>query len=157
MQSHDNAFALLTPDAYMAKVDVAQAYRTVGVRPDHHRLPSSAWRDPASGALRLYVTTHACRLQARAKAPELFCRISAAVRAILAAHGHSASVGSVDDFLLIGTTEPLCRAALRALSALLASLAFEESLPKRCEPAQRQASFWASSTTRPLRAHTRLR
>jgi hypothetical protein len=137
MQSHDDAFALLTPGAYRAKkVDVAQAYRTVGVHPDHHHLLSFAWRDPASGALRFYGDT---RLPfGHAKAPELFCRISAAVRAILAAHGHGASVVFVDDFLLIGTTEPVCRAALRALSALLASLGFEESLPKRCEPAQRQ-------------------
>lgn len=136
MQSHDDAFALLTPGAYMAKVDVAQAYRTVGVHPDHHHLLSFDWRDPASGALRFYGDT---RLPfGHAKAPELFCRISAAVRAILAAHGHGASVVFVDDFLLIGTTEPVCRAALRALSALLASLGFEESLPKRCEPAQRQ-------------------
>ena len=136
MQSHEDAFAHLTPGAYMAKADIASAYRTVGVHPSHQHLLNFAWRDPATGVLRYY-TDHRLPF-GHAKAPELFCRISAAVRAMMAAMGYAATVVFVDDFFVIAADRPLCAAALAALAGLLAELGFEESLKKRLLPAQQQ-------------------
>jgi len=120
----------------MAKADIASAYRTVGVHPSHQHLLNFAWRDPATGVLRYY-TDHRLPF-GHAKAPELFCRISAAVRAMMAAMGYAATVVFVDDFFVIAADRPLCAAALAALAGLLAELGFEESLKKRLLPAQQQ-------------------
>ena len=44
MLSHEDASALLKPRAYMAKLDIASAFRTVGVRHDHWCLLGTKWR-----------------------------------------------------------------------------------------------------------------
>lgn len=136
MLSHEDAFALLTPGSYMAKLDIRKAYRTVGVRPSQWHLLSFAWTDHASGRTTYYIDT---RLPfGHAKAPEAFCRLAAAVRAIMAARGFSAIINYVDDFFVVDGTEAACQAAADALAADLISLGFEQNLPKYCPPATSQ-------------------
>jgi hypothetical protein len=88
MLSHEDAFALLKPGAFMAKLDIRKAYRAIGVRPSQWHLLSFAWEDPTTtGITTYYIDT---RLPfGHAKAPEAFCRIAAAVRAMMAAQGYN--------------------------------------------------------------------
>ena len=136
MLSHEDAFALLTPGSHMAKLDIRKAYRTVGVRSSQWHLLSFSWTDRASGHTSYYIDT---RLPfGHAKAPEAFCRLAAAVRAMMAAQGFPATVNYVDDFFVVQGPEAACQAAADALAALLTSLGFEQNLPKYCPPATSQ-------------------
>ena len=136
MLSHEDAFALLAPGAHMAKLDIRKAYRTVGVRPSQWHLLSFAWADRASGRTTYYIDT---RLPfGHAKAPEAFCRLAAAVRAMMAARGFSATVNYVDDFFVVQGPAADCQAAADALDSLLISLGFEQNLAKYCPPATSQ-------------------
>jgi hypothetical protein len=91
---------------------------------------------PRAGITTYYIDT---RLPfGHAKAPEAFCRIAAAVRAMMAAQGYQATVNYVADFSLVEGSVEECDAACHALACLLPSLGFEENLPKRCPPATQQ-------------------
>ena len=136
MMSHQDAFALLRPGSYMAKLDISKAYRTVGVRPSQWHLLAFCWKDPSTGHTEYYIDTR--WPFGHAKAPEVFCRISAAVRAMMAAAGFDATVVYVDDFLVVAGSQDACEAARAFLSQLLAELGFTENIPKRCAPAQTQ-------------------
>jgi len=136
MQSHEDAFALLSPGCFMAKTDIEAAYRTVGVHPSQHHLLSFAWRDLHTGVMRYFSDT---RLPfGHAKAPEIFCRLSAAVRAMMVTRGFDATVVFVDDFFLVAGEPAACQAAQDELSRLLRSLGFSESFKKRLSPSQCQ-------------------
>jgi len=116
----------------MAKVDVKSAFRTVGVHPTHWTLLGFK-TGRASGA-QYYVDT---RFPFGLKnSPEIFCRISTAVRAMMAARGYTTTVVYVDDFLIIAETEQQCQTALDALLALLADLGFTVSDKKTVRPTQ---------------------
>ena len=127
MLSHEDAYALLTPRAYMAKLDIASAFRTVGVRPDHWCLLGIKWR--IKGTVCYILNT---RLPfGLSNSPEIFCRLTAAVRAMMAAAGFTATFVYVDDFFVVEGTKEACTAAQEALSLLLPALGFTEKLSKR--------------------------
>lgn len=136
MMGLEDAYALLRPHCYMAKVDVSSAFRTVGVRPDHWELLGFSWVSPprCRRRRRFFVDTRfpfglTC-------SPEIFCRISQAVRAMMAALGHWACVVYVDDFLVVGDSQSACQAALDALLRLLAELGFTVNPKKTVLPSQ---------------------
>ena len=151
MLSHEDAFALLRPGAHMAKLDIRKAYRAIGVRPEQWHLLAFAWQDPTTGVTTYYIDT---RLPfGHAKAPEAFCRIAAAVRAMMAAQGYQATINYVDDFFVVEGTAEECELASQALSRLLPSLGFEENLPKRCPPATQQIFLGLLYNTAALGPH----
>jgi len=132
MMGHNDACALLTPKAFMAKLDIASAFRTVGVHPDHWELLGHKWL--LKGQIRFIINT---RLPfGLACSPEIFCRLTAAVRAMMAAAGFTATFIYVDDFFLVEGSHEACKKAQEALSALLPALGFTEKLSKRCGPSQ---------------------
>lgn len=134
MMGLEDAYALMRPRFFMAKVDISSAFRTVGVRPDHWELLGFSWRDP-EGRLRHFIDTRfpfglTC-------SPEIFCRLSQAVRAVMAARGFPACVVYVDDFLVVGESAEACQAALDCLLGLLADLGFSVNPKKTVAPTQR--------------------
>ena len=91
MMSHQDAFALMRPKHWMAKLDIKSAFRTVGVHPLDQHLLSFKWT--ARGHTRYFRDTRfpfglKCSL-------EIFCRLSQAVRAMMAARGHGGKVTMV--------------------------------------------------------------
>ena len=133
MMTHQDAYALMRPYWYMGKVDVKSAFRTVGVHPAHWPLLAYEWEGP-DGAKQYYTDTR-CPFGLRCS-PEIFCRLSHAVRAILTARGHEATIVYVDDFLLLAATAQGCRMAMDALLALLRELGFAISENKILGPDQ---------------------
>ena len=124
MMSVDNAFTDMRPNASMAKIDISKAYRSVPVHPDHWELLSYMWRG-------LYYTD--TRLPfGLSNAPEIFCRLTAMIRLMMARRGFNVIV-YVDDFLIIHMRQAACRAAYETLLALLIALGFTVN-DKKCTP-----------------------
>lgn len=132
MMQHEDAYALLQPTAFMAKVDIANAFRTVGLHHADRKLTCFKWE--FNGVTRYCIDKRAT--MGHASSPSFFCRLSQAVRAIMAAEGHEASVVFVDDFFIIDLERDVCEEARRSLSRLLSSLGFEEKEEKREGPIQ---------------------
>ena len=117
--NHEDAHALLEPFAFMTKVDIANTYyRTVGIHPDDHELMSFKWE--FDGVMRYCRDKRAT--MGHKKSPEFFCRLSQAVRAILAAEGLEASVVFAHDFFQTERLEYDSEEAREHLSELLVSL-----------------------------------
>jgi len=134
MMSHEHAYALMQPYHWMAKVDIKSAFRTVGVLPAHWRLLGYQWTFE-DGRTRFFQDT---RFPFGLKcSPEIFCRISQAVRAMLAAKGYRATVVYVDDFWVIAPTEAECEQAKQMLLSLLHNLGFTVSAHKVVGPLQK--------------------
>jgi hypothetical protein len=132
MMSHEDAYALMRPNYYMAKVDIKSAFRTVGVHPSHWPLLGYQWT--RRGKPEYYLDT---RFPFGLKcSPEIFCRLSHAVRAMMVARGYNAVVVYVDDFWLIAPTYEECEEAKQALVALLRALGFTLSEHKIEGPTQ---------------------
>ena len=132
MMRPEDTCALMRPYGFMTKVDLADAYRTVGVLPAHWELFS--FRGPINGQLRILSSS---RLVFGASvAAEEFCRATQATRAILAAEGIAASVVFSDDFWIITADAPSCAAALAILTRILEELGWTENIKKRTQPAQ---------------------
>lgn len=134
MMSLEDGYALMKPGCWMAKADVEAAFRTVGVHHKHWDVLAFQHDDKA-GVRRYYRDT---RFPFGLKcSPEVFCRLSQAVRAMMAAMGIPAIVVYVDDFLVVADTEIACQAALDALLSLLEELGFTASPKKTVLPSQR--------------------
>ena len=137
MQGIEEALAHMQPRAYMAKVDIKAAFRTVGVHPTHWHLLGFQWKNPQEdgGSPRYYIDTR-CPFGLKCS-PEIFCRITAAIKVMLAAQGVRAVVVYVDDFLIIALEEDECARALElVLKILRAHLGFTISDPKTVPPTQ---------------------
>ena len=132
MMQSDDTCALMQPFGFMAKVDLADAYRTVGVLPDHWELCS--FRGPINGVFKILSSSRL--VFGLAQAAESFCRATQATRAILAALGVPASVVFSDDFWIITGDELSCQLALDILLALLDKLGWMENIKKRLLPSQ---------------------
>jgi len=116
MGLHD-AYTLRTPFCHMAKVDIKRAFRTASVRTHQQDALSFEWAEKDSTQPRYIGDT---RLPfGWAGSPEAFCRLTMAVRSMLAAQGHKTIIAYVDDFLIIGASYEECKASLDALLQLL--------------------------------------
>lgn len=134
MMSLEDAYALMQPYRWMAKADISDAFRTVGVHPKHRDLLCFKMRDPETARWRYYRET---RFPMGLKcSPEIFCRLSQAVRAMMAARGYAAVVVYVDDFFIAADTRAECQAALDILLDLLGRLGFTVSHKKTVLPCQ---------------------
>ena len=134
MQGIEEAQAHMRPHAYMAKVDIKAAFRTVGVHPAHWHLLGFKWTPRGGTAPSYYIDTR-CPFGLKCS-PEIFCRITASIKVMLAAHGVTAVVVYVDDFLILADTQADCAAALELLLKLLRLLGFTISEHKTVQPAQ---------------------
>lgn len=135
MMSLEDAYALMKPRAWMAKVDIHDAFRTVGVHPKHRGLLNFKMKDPQTGQWRYYRET---RFPMGLKcSPEIFCRLTHAVRSMMAARGMRAVVVYVDDFFITADTQEECQLALDMLLQLLKSLGFTISEKKTVLPTRK--------------------
>ena len=132
MMQSDDTCALMQPFGFMAKVDLADAYRTVGVLPAHWELLS--FRGPINGVIKILSSSRL--VFGSAQATESFCRPTQATRAILEALGIPASVVFSDDFWIITGDEQSCQHALNILLFLLEQLGWTENIKKRLLPSQ---------------------
>ncbi|KAL9955790.1 hypothetical protein ACROYT_G037169 [Oculina patagonica] len=134
-QSLDDAIKLLQPNYYMAKIDLKHAYRSVPIHPANYQATGCKWRFTGDNFDTFFYDT---RLPFGAKSsPEIFHRITQAVRRMMAKRGYHNIIVYLDDFLVIGATRAECEQAYNTLLALLQDLGFTISQHKLVPPTQR--------------------
>ena len=120
-QTVNDAAALVTPGAYMAKIDLASAYRSVKIHPSNYKATGLKWTFEGDTEPTYMVDT---RLPFGARrSPEVFNDLTQAVRRIMAHKGFSI-VAYLDDFFLVGDTYEECWEAMQVLLRLLRKLGF---------------------------------
>lgn len=134
-QSLDDATKLLKPNYYMAKIDLKHAYRSVPIHPANYQATGCKWRFTGDD---FYTYFYDTRLPFGAKSsPEIFHRLTQAVRRMMAKRGYHDIVVYLDDFLVVGATREECEQAYETLLALLQELGFTISTHKLVPPTQR--------------------
>lgn len=133
-QSIQDAIDLITPNCYMAKIDLAFAYRAVKVHPSNFKATGLKWKFKGDNHYTFMVDQ---RLPfGGSKCPEIFNRITQSVRAIMKKKGFSAIVVYLDDFIVIARSYEECRVALETLLKLLRELGFAINYKKIEGPTQ---------------------
>lgn len=130
-QSVDDAVRLMSPNCYMAKVDIEAAYRHVPIDPYDWDLTAFCW--PSDSLEDLYLDGY---LQFGLKnACEVFNRIGRAIVRMMARRGFKCVVVYVDDFIIICSTETMAWYAYWALRILLGKLGFKVNMrAHKCIP-----------------------
>ncbi|KAK3280564.1 hypothetical protein CYMTET_11609 [Cymbomonas tetramitiformis] len=127
-QSVEEAFGLLQPYSFMAKIDLKSAYRFVGIA-------APLWRFLASefgGVLRID-TRFPFGVKA---APGLFHDITQLVKLMMQQRGFPGIVVYLDDFILVADSEEDCQRGFEMLLELVEYLGFEVAPEKVESPRQ---------------------
>lgn len=126
MMCVDDAFRLMTPGCFMAKVDISKAFRSVPLHKSHWELLAFLWDGHYYADTRLPFGL--------SNAPEIFCRLTSLVRLMLMRRGHLAVVAYVDDFWICAATEHECYTAWITLKEILTDLGFTVNTKKSVPP-----------------------
>ena len=135
-QTLEDALKLMGPGYFLAKIDLKSAYRSVPVHPSNYAGTGLKWKFKGSKVKFTYFVDTRLMFGGK-KAPEIFNRLTQAVRRIMARKGFNAIVVYLDDFLIIGESQLACRAAFETLLSLLSNLGFQINWSKVVWPAQR--------------------
>jgi hypothetical protein len=122
-QSLQDAMDLVTPGSYFAKVDLANAYRSVKIHPSNYKATGLKWRFRGDKQF-TYMIDERLPFGA-ARSPEIFNRLTQGVRAIMAYKGYHNIVVYLDDFFIVAKTYHECMATLNELLRLLRTLGFQ--------------------------------
>ena len=134
-QTVEDAVRHITPNCYLAKVDLKSAYRSVKTHPSSWPWATLYWEFENETEPTFLQDT---RLPFGARrSPAIFHRITQAVRRSLINRGFPPMVVYVDDFLIIAPTAELCATALSTLIATLRALGFMIAWDKVEGPTQR--------------------
>ena len=134
-QRIQDAVDIIKPGYFLAKVDLAAAYRSVKIHESNHVATGLKWTFARDGAPTYMVDT---RLPFGAKRScEIFNDLGQAVRDIMRSHGYPSIVNYLDDFLVIGESYGACKVTLDKLLALLRHLGFAINYDKVAGPVQR--------------------
>ncbi len=127
-QSVQDATKLLTPNCYLAKVDLKSAYRSVKISQQSVKATGLAWIF-AGDSEPTYMTDHALPFGAKLS-PHIFTRLTQAVRRMMSRRGFKGVIAYLDDFLIVERTKKRCELALQTLLQLLRQLGFAISYSK---------------------------
>lgn len=133
-QSLQDALSGVHRGTWLAKLDLASAYRSVRVHESDHDLTGLAWTfEGDSHPTFMYDT----RLMFGARlAPAIFNHLSQAVVAMMKNRGYKNIYAYCDDFLVAEPSEARCRQALNALWRLCRELGFSISYEKIVGPSK---------------------
>ena len=133
-QSIEDAVEIITPNCYLLKLDLSQAYRSVKISCDDHQVSGLAWTFKGDKDPTVLIDT---RLPFGARlAPAQFNKLTQAVRRIMSSRGFNGLICYLDDFLIIAKTADECRARCLELIKLLRSLGFAINYNKVVGPAK---------------------
>ena len=136
-QTVDDASKLVTPDCFMAKVDLKSAYRSVRISSHSQQVTGFKWIFPDG---KEYVLCDR-KLPFGAKlAPNIFHRLSQAIKRMMSRRGFTI-IAYLDDFFLCDATQDRCIEALNTLLDLLCKLGFLISWSKVAGPSQQMTIF----------------
>ena len=128
----DNVIQLIKPGMYMATVDIADAYRTVSISPDHWRFQGLEWT--LNGSTNFYCDTRLC-FGLRC-APFIFSEITNFVVRCLNRRGFFNIINYLDDFWVGGSTFEECCIVQNTLINILISFGFRVNWTKCVGPSQ---------------------
>ena len=115
MESFEHALSLVTPNVYMASLDIKHAYYSVAVDKNHQKYLSFEFQG------KYYVYT--CIPNGLASGPYLFTRIMKPALGTLRKEGHL-NTCYIDDSLLFGKTKETCKSNVIRSEELLVFLGF---------------------------------
>ena len=130
-QTLSDAINLLTPNSYMAKVDLKSAYRSVEIRHDHQILTGIQWT--FSGDSKPTMLIDKCLPFGARKSPAAFNRITQSVKRMMERRGYKIIV-YLDDFFMCEDTFEKCLQSFSTLISLLRSLNFRINWKKVIDP-----------------------
>lgn len=134
-QTIQDAVDLVKTGYYMAKIDLANAYRCVKVHPSNHPLTGLKWNFSGDVSPTFMVDT---RLPFGArKSPEIFNLLTQTVRKMMATKGFSNMVVYLDDWIIVAPTYQECLNGMNTLLSLLRKLGFQINYSKMEGPSQR--------------------
>lgn len=132
-QTLDEAAKLVTPNCFMAKVDLKTAYRSVKISKRSQQVTGFQWTFPDGETHILYDS----KLPFGAKlAPLIFHRLSQSIRRMMSRRGFTI-VAYLDDFFICEATKQRCLEALNTLIELLRQLGFMINWSKVVDPSTR--------------------
>lgn len=131
----EKAYSIARPGWYMGKIDLKSAYRSVAIHPDDYTMTGIQFKfsnNPSSSFL------FDVRLPFGAqKGPQIFHRLSQAVKRMMARRGYNEVIAYLDDFFFVAETYERCQEIQRELISLLIKLGFCISWKKVVGPSQR--------------------
>ena len=130
-QTVQQAAASIQRGDYLAKVDLASAYRSVKIHPDDHQLAGLAW--DFGGGSPTYLIDKRLMFGDRLSA-SIFNTLSQAVCRFMAREGYPHITGYLDDYLIRGATKQECQQGLNRLLCLLRELGFAIAYRKVVPP-----------------------
>lgn len=131
-QSVDSATKLVTPNAWMAKLDLKSAYRSVSISKHSQKVTGLKWI--LEGTPCYFIDT---KLPFGSKlAPNIFHRLTQAVKRIMSRKGFTNIVVYLDDFFICEPTMSQCAHALAVLVKLIRKLGFLINWNKVVDPTQ---------------------
>ena len=133
-QTVQQAAASIQRGDYLAKVDLASAYRSVNIHPDDHQLAGLAW--DFGGGSPTYLIDKRLMFGARLSA-SIFNTLSQAVCRFMAREGYPHITGYLDDYLIRGATKQECQQGLNRLLCPLRELGFAIAYRKVVPPTTR--------------------
>ena len=133
-QTVQQAAASIQRGDYLAKVDLASAYRSVKIHPDDHQLAGLAW--DFGGGSPTYLIDKRLMFGDRLSA-SIFNTLSQAVCRFMAREGYPHITGYLDDYLIRGATKQECQQGLNRLLCLLRELGFAIAYRKVVPPTTR--------------------
>lgn len=132
-QSVDDAADMVCRGAYMAKVDLKSAYRSVRISSHSQQVTGLKW--VLDGQVRYFIDT---KLPFGSKmAPGIFHRLSQAVKRMMCNKGFKRVVAYLDDFFICEDSFDRCVEALSTLIGLLRALGFMINWSKVVDPCQK--------------------
>lgn len=133
-QTLQEAVDLIEPGHYMAKIDLANAYRSVRIHPTNYDVTGLKWVFTGDYTETYLVDT---RLPFGArKSPEIFNSLTQAVRQMLAWRGIKGVVVYLDDFIIVSPTFQECLQTINILVQLVRKLGFQINYNKVEGPCQ---------------------
>ena len=134
-QTLDDATDLLTQGAFLGKVDLKSAYRSVRTHPSNWQACGLKWQFQGEDHP-VYMYDTALPFGSR-HAPGIFHRLTQAVRRMMARRGFPGVVVYLDDFLVIEKSAERCQLGMNTLISLLRQLGFSISWSKVEGPTQK--------------------
>ena len=145
-QTLQDAAALIEPGDFIAKVDLANAFRSVRIHPEDYKLTGLQWTFSGEE-----VPTFMCETRlpyGGRKSPGIFNSLTQAVCHIVAQQGHTRPVAYLDDFLLVGHTFHDCLQGMNCLLQTLRVLGFSINYNKVIGPTHRLTFLGVQIDTR---------
>ena len=133
-QTIEDVVDLIKPSYYLAKLDLASAYRSVKIHPTDWPIAGLAWT--FDGDTEPTVMTDRRLMFGARKSPYIFNTLSQAVCRIMAHHNYDNVKCYLDDFAIVSPTYAHCLETLNYLIKLLRTLGFSINYNKVEGPTQ---------------------